>query len=209
MPRMYLLGGENVFKRSAKAINEQAFQDAGGQPNVLVFPWARASFDNHYRKRKLLTDYFAALGACSVEYIEYAQMDGVAEKIAGANLLYLTGGQPSILIERIKNMQLEPLLRSFRGVIVGRSAGALALCNRCLITCRGNGRVRVINGIGLVDITLKAHYSHVKDEVLKRFSLRETIFAVPEGSALVSDEGKLSALGEVYVFNGGECLPYK
>lgn len=209
MPKLYLLGGENVYRRSAKEINEQAFQDAGGHPSVLVFPWARASFDNEYRKRKLLTDYFSVLGASSVEYIEYAQLEGVAEKIAKSNMLYLTGGQTSILIERIKNMNLESLLRSFRGVIVGRSAGALALCRRCVTTCRSNGKVRIMDGLDLVEITLKAHYTPAKDEVLKRLSLKETIYAVPQGSALVCDEGKLSALGEVYVFNGGERILYK
>ena len=45
MPKLYLLGGENVFKRSAREVNERAFQDAGEHLVVLVFPWARASFD--------------------------------------------------------------------------------------------------------------------------------------------------------------------
>lgn len=206
---MYLLGGENVYRRNAKAINEQAFQDAGNRPNVLVFPWARPSFDKQYRKRKLLTDYLSALGASSIEYAEYAPMVDLAEKVAAANLLYLTGGQASILIERAKTMGLDELLRDFGGVVVGRSAGALALCKRCVTTCRSNGKVRVVDGLGLAGITMKAHYSSAKDEALKQFSLQEPIFAVPACSALVWDESKLSALGEVYVFLGGERLPYE
>jgi len=45
MPKLYLLGGENVYKRSAREVNERAFQDAGEPLDILVFPWARASFD--------------------------------------------------------------------------------------------------------------------------------------------------------------------
>ncbi|MCW4000830.1 MAG: Type 1 glutamine amidotransferase-like domain-containing protein [Candidatus Bathyarchaeota archaeon] len=209
MPKLYLLGGENVYRRSAKAINDQAFSDAGGRPRVLVVPWARPSFDKPYQKRKLLTDYFASLGASTVDFAEYEAMADVAEKIAAADLLYLTGGQASILIERAKKMGLDGLLRSFDGVIVGRSAGALALCRRCVTTVRNNGRVRVVDGLGLADITLKAHYHSEKDEALKRFSRETPIFAVPSNSALLWDEGEMSALGEVYVFSGGERLSYE
>ena len=76
MPKLYLLGGENVSKRSAKEINQSAFEDAGARPNVLVFPWARPSFDKIYRRRKLVTDYFRSLGASSVEFIEYQESAG-------------------------------------------------------------------------------------------------------------------------------------
>jgi len=203
MPKLYLLGGENVYKRSAKSVNEKAFQDIGRRPNILVFPWARASFDKTYRKRKILSDYFLSLGAGNVEFIEYGQ-SGVAEKMADAGVVYLTGGQPSILIERIKTVGLDRLLKSYGYVIVGRSAGALALCKRCITTCRSNGKVRVVEGLGLVNITLKTHYTQDKDEILKRFSKNEKIFAIPEGSALVYDKGKLSAVKKVYVFNDGE-----
>ena len=203
MPKLYLLGGENVYKRSAKAVNEKAFQDSGIRPNILVFPWARASFDKRYRKRKILSDYFLNLGAGNVEFIEYGQSD-VAQKMANAGIVYLTGGQPSILIERIKNVGLDQLLKSYSNIIVGRSAGALALCKRCITTCRSNGRVRVVEGLGLVNITLKTHYTQDKDEVLKQFSMNEKIYALPKDSALVFDKGKLAAIRKVYVFNHGQ-----
>ena len=53
MPKIYLLGGENVVKRSALEVNERAFQDAKAPRSVAVFPWARASFDRKYQKRKV------------------------------------------------------------------------------------------------------------------------------------------------------------
>jgi dipeptidase E len=204
MPKLYLLGGENVSQRSAKEINQRAFEDAGATPNVLVFPWARPAFDKIYRRRKLVIDYFRSLGANSVEFIEYQETDGIADKIAASNLIYLTGGQASILIERTKTMHLDDQLKTYRGIIVGRSAGALALCRRCVTTCRSNGRVRVVNGLGLADITLKAHYTMENDENLKRFSLKETILAVPRDSALIYENRKLFTVGNVYLFNGGQ-----
>ncbi len=158
----------------------------------------------YIKRRKLVTDYFRSMGADSVEFIEYQETEDIADKIAASDLIYLTGGQTSILIERTKTMHLDNQLKPYRGIIVGRSAGALALCKRCVTTCRSNGRVRVVNGLGLADITLKAHYIMENDETLKRFSLKETIFAVPKDSALIYENRKLSAIGEVYLFNGGQ-----
>jgi dipeptidase E len=205
MQKLYLLGGESVYKRSAKEVNQRAFEEAGRAPEVLVFSWARASFDNTYRKRQLLTDYLRSLGAGRVEFVEYSEnKETVAEKLAGSTLVYLTGGQPSILIERLKTSGVNELLKTFRGVIVGRSAGALALCSRCIATCRSNGKVRIVEGIGLADLTLKVHYIPENDENLKRFSTKEKIFAVPEGSALVYNNGELSAIGKIYLFIDGK-----
>ncbi len=208
MPKIYLLGGENVFRRSAKQVNQQAFEDVGHAPTILVLPWARASFDKKYRKRKILSDYFFSLGASSVEFIEYEASEGIAQRLAESDIAYLTGGLPSVLVERLKTMGIDRLLNEYKGIIIGRSAGALALCKKCVITCRSNAKVKIVKGLGLVDIILKAHYTPEKDEALKRFSVKERIFAVPEGSALVYDRGKLSAIGNVYLFNGGERKPF-
>ena len=164
MPKLYLLGGENVFKRSAREVNERAFQDAGEPLVVLVFPWARASFDKGYKKRKTLVDYFISLGASTINFIEYSDSnETIAKKMADSNLVYLTGGLASVLVERLKNMGVDRLLHDYSGVIVGRSAGALALCRKCIITCRSNSKVKIIDGLGLADLTLKVHYKPEKD----------------------------------------------
>ncbi|MGD6806595.1 MAG: Type 1 glutamine amidotransferase-like domain-containing protein [Candidatus Bathyarchaeia archaeon] len=204
MPRIYLLGGETVSCRSAKEINLAAFEDAAKSPSVLVFPWARASFDRSYSKRKLLQCYFSSLGAGSVDFVEYGEDEAIREKLAQSDLVYLTGGQAMILIERSKKAGLHRLLKDYEGVIVGRSAGALALCRGCVTTCRYNSKVRVTEGLGLVDITLKTHYLPQKDETLRHFSLKQPIYAVPKDSALTCDNGNLSAIGTVYLFQNGQ-----
>src|SRR5208283_3619945 len=205
MPKLCLLGGENVFKRSAREVNERAFQDAGEPLVVLVFPWARASFDKGYKKRKRLVDYFISLGAGTINFIEYSDSNEmIAEKMADSNLVYLTGGLANVLVERLKNMGVDRLLHDYRGVIVGRSAGALALCRKCIITCRSNSKVKIIDGLDLADLTLKVHYKPEKDATLERLSRREKIYAVPEGSAIVYNNDACSFMGEVYLFENGK-----
>jgi dipeptidase E len=205
MPKYYLLGGENTHKRDAQEVNQRAFNDAGGSPNVLVFSWARASFDKTYPKSKLLFNYFRSLGATTVNTVDYScSCSEIKEKISGSDLVYLTGGVPSVLVERLKKSGISTLLEEFEGVIVGRSAGALALCRKCIITYRSNCAVKVIDGLGLVDLTLKAHYKLGEDEKLSELSETQDIFAVPKGSALVCNNGDLSFINKVYLFHLGK-----
>jgi peptidase E len=205
MPKYYLLGGENTHKRDAEKINQKAFNDAGEDPKILVFSWAKASFDNTYAKSKIIFDYFRSLGASTIKTVSYSSTNSeIQEKIAQSDLIYLTGGVPSMLIERLKKLDVDSLLRSFEGVIVGRSAGALAVCRRCVITYRSTSKVKIIDGLGLVDVTLKAHYRLGWDMELLELSKTEDIYAVPKGSALVYDNGSLTAINNVYLFHKGE-----
>jgi dipeptidase E len=205
MPKYYLLGGENTHKRDAKEINRRAFNDAGKTPRVLVFSWARASFDKTYPKSRLLFDYFRSLVASTVNTVDYSCSIGeIKEKISESDVVYITGGVPSILVERLIKSGIRGLLEGFGGVIVGRSAGALALCRKCVITCRSSSEVKIIDGLGLVDVILKAHYKLGSDKELVELSKKEDIFAVPKGSALVYDNNKLSAINDVYLFCNGE-----
>jgi peptidase E len=170
-----------------------------------VFSWARASFDKTYPKSKLLFNYFRSLGASTVKTVDYSSsIEEIKDKISESDLVYLTGGVPSVLVERLKKSGIRSLLEGFGGVIVGRSAGALALCRKCVITYRSDASVKVIDGLGLVDITLKAHYKLGTDKELKELSKTEDIFAVPKGSALVYDNNKLSAINNIYLFCNGE-----
>ncbi|MCW4025177.1 MAG: Type 1 glutamine amidotransferase-like domain-containing protein [Candidatus Bathyarchaeota archaeon] len=205
MAKFYLLGGENIRRQDAKPVNEAAFADAGEKPSVLVFSWARASFDRNYLRQKRLWDYFRGLGAGEINAVDYSEgIEDIERKLSEANLVYLTGGQPSVLIERLNRSGVDKLLKKYKGTVVGRSAGALVLCNRCVVTLRDSKKMRLIDGFGLVDLTLKAHYKRVNDEALLRFSLQERVYAVPKGSAIVANGDGLSFLGKIYLFENGE-----
>ena len=206
MTRLYFLGGENVIKRDAREINEIAFRDASEAPRVVVVPWARASFDKAYRRRKRLFDYFRSLGAITVDFAEYSDtLKEVTRKVERSDLIYLPGGLASVLVERLKNRSVDRLLGKYDGVVVGRSAGALALGKKCVVTKnRRKPTSVIISGLGLVDFSVKAHYKPSKDGELKRLSKEETIYAIPERSALVYDNDALSFIGNVYLFQNGE-----
>jgi peptidase E len=205
MAKLYFLGGENVVKRNAKEINQLAFEDAGDAPRVLVFTWARPSFDARFVRSRRLTEYLHSLGACSVEYAEFSDLIGeIAAKVASADLIYITGGQVSTLLSRLQCSGADAVFRGFGGVIVGRSAGAMALGKRCLVTNRYSKKPRSVGGLGFVDFSVKAHYDPAKDRMLIEASKEGKIYAIPQGAALISRDGALSFMGEVFLFENGE-----
>ena len=55
-----------------------------------------------------------------------------------------------------------------------------------------------------MEFTVKVHYKPSEDEELKSLSKEERIYAIPERSALVYDNGALTAIGNVYLFQNGE-----
>ena len=205
MAKLYFLGGERVVKQDSREINEVAFREAAESPRVLVFPWARASFDKTYKRRQRLFNYFRGLGACSVDFVDYGDtFEDITRKVECSDLLYLTGGLTTVLIERLKAKSVDRLLRKYDKVIVGRSAGALALCKRCVLSDRNEPAMKVVEGLGLVDFGVKVHYEPSKDSELKRLSKEEKIYGIPERSALVYDHGCMSFMGDVYMFQNGK-----
>ena len=205
MSKFYLLGGENTLRRDAKDVNQAAFNDAGESPRVLVFSWARASFDETYTKRKLLFDYFRSLGAGTVNVVDFSRTyEEIKQKMSASDLVYLTGGVPSVLVERLRSLHVDGLLKSFDGVVVGRSAGALVLCRKFIVTYRSDLSVELMDGFGLVDIILKAHYKAGNDAALSELTKKDPVYAVPKGSAIVAENGKLSFINAVYLFKDGK-----
>ena len=205
MVKLYFLGGENVAKQDSQKINEAAFQEAADAPRVLVFPWARAISNKTHKHMKRLFNYFKNIGAESVEIAEYSEtFEKINRKVERSDLVYLTGGFTTVLVKRLRKKNIAPLLRNYGKVIVGRSAGALALCKKCFLTDRRKSLVKMVEGLGIVNFGIKVHYRPSRDVELKRLSREGKIYAIPERSALVYDHKCLSFIGNVYMFRNGE-----
>jgi hypothetical protein len=61
-----------------------------------------------------------------------------------------------------------------------------------------------VEGLGLADLSLKAHYKPQKDAALLRLSKGEKIYAVPSRSAIVYEDDVCSVIGEAYLFEDGQ-----
>ena len=217
MRKIYFLGGEDVKARDSEAINLRAFGDAGGSPNILIFPWTGPTADGSDIYRKIMSDYFHDMGAKNVVFAELSEsLPLISKKIDDCDLIYLPGGDPKLLIGRLREKNLSEILRKSGKVFVGNSAGAFALSKKYAFVKgqEGSEKTELFDGIGIMDFAVSVHYKspdiefagHEPEleltELSKRIDMK--IFAIPEGSAVIYDFESLVFMGEVYLFQDGE-----
>ena len=201
-----MLGGEDIEKRDSRSLNEQAFRDAGDSPSVAIFHWASKAKEE--KQRRFMVTYFKELGARSVRFVErslpFTEMVAIVEN---SDIIYLPNGDTKLLIERLRDTGSMHLLRLHDNVIIGNSAGALALCNEYIIpTKNGVDELAIEKGLGLSDFVVSAHYEPGQDAQLENLSKDRSIFAIPDGAAIRSDSCSLILLGNVELFMDGKKL---
>ena len=170
--------------------------------NVLILNLT-SDDENKLRDRKeRFTDYFISIGANKVDFIEIdTSKEEFVTKFEEAGLLYVPGGDTIILIRYIKEMNLLSHIKSFKGVYLGNSAGAYAMCPDYLRI--GHGPIEIIPSFGLVNFWVKAHYKPEFESDLNELSKNREIFALEDESALIFD-GSKEFLGTVWKFSQGK-----
>ena len=218
MSKLYLLGGEDIRKRTSQQIMEKAVADAGPNPTVLIFPWTSEKVDNEGEYRAIMTEYFLDLGAETIQFAEpWDPYGALIKKARSSQIIYLPGGNPQLLIDRMLISRGDEVLAEFDGIIVGNSAGALALCKKyAAIVGQGEAHMtRFFKGFGELDFAVAVHYkpddegvNHSADKELLDLSEKSAtkIYAIPENSAIIYTKGKLNFDGPVFQFYRGNRM---
>lgn len=218
MSKLYLLGGEDIRKRSSQHIMKKAIADAGSNPTILIFPWTSERVDNEGEYRALMTEYFLDLGAETIQFAEpWDPFGALIKKARSSQLIYLPGGNPQLLIDRMLISRGDEILAEYDSIIVGNSAGALALCKK-YVAIIGQGEAhltRFFKGFGELDFAVAVHYkpddgheNHSADKELLNLSEKSAtkIYAIPEDSAIIYNKGKLEFDGKVFQFYRGNRM---
>ncbi|MBA3046120.1 MAG: Type 1 glutamine amidotransferase-like domain-containing protein [Candidatus Thermoplasmatota archaeon] len=222
MGKLYLLGGEDIRKRTSRHIMQQALDNVGPNPTAFIFPWTGDSVDHEGEYRAVMTEYFMDLGAQTVQFAEpWDPYGALAKKAAISDLIYLPGGNPAILVDRMLLSRADEIFAEFDGVIIGNSAGALGLCRKyAAVVGQGGAQLtRFFKGFGELDFAISVHYmsdgNHDSgispDSELIALSEKSAtkIFAILDNSALIYEKGKLEFMGNVFQFHRGirtRCL---
>jgi len=126
-----------------------------------------------------------------------------AEKVRNADVLFLTGGLPDVFLERMEQLELVPLLKSYSGVVMGASAGAMVQFREYHITPDEDyDTYGYYAGLGLVDgFELEVHYAEtpVQQESMNRY-LRErggTIYPMYNDGGILIRDGAMTLMGHV------------
>jgi len=128
-----LVGGDE-FRDGCEPMDREILAVAGAtRPKVLIVPTAAAR-QNPSKAAANGVSYFARLGALAESLMVLdprdADDDGLASRVSWADVVYLTGGDPSHLLDVLRGSRLLEAIRTAVAggvVLAGSSAGAMVL----------------------------------------------------------------------------------
>ena len=159
-----------------------------------------------------ITGGFARYGISDdkIQFLNYFtdSKESAADKISASDIIYFTGGLPDRMMERIKEFELEAVLKNYSGIVMGYSAGAvIQLAEYHLSPDADYKEFAYYEGLGYIDnFYLEVHYGNtdVQNESVKKVlsERKKTVYALNLGKgAIVVDNGKIDLLGDVRIFN--------
>ncbi len=176
------------------------------------------------------TDLYAAGTAESMEKAGFAfsafdvldsrNAADAAGLIENADLIILSGGHVPTQNAFFRAIGLKELLAGFDGVLMGISAGSMNSASTVYAHPELEGEAidpdygRFLPGLGLTEANILPHYNTIAGDTLDGLdlfddiaipdSIGRTFFVLPDGSYILSKDGRETLYGEAYVIHDGE-----
>lgn len=171
-----------------------------------AFDWERF-YGKDSKNYKGITSGLSAYGIApdQISFLNYFTdtKTSAMEKIRNADVLYFTGGLPDKMMERIREFELEDVIRSHQGVFIGYSAGALVLLSEYhLSPDHDYPSFQYGKGLGLVDgFYLEVHYTGTPEQIasIQRVQMERglPVYALPlMKGAILTENGEVVLFGE-------------
>lgn len=199
--KIYLEGGGSIREGTNDSLDKAAIKELSNK-SVLVLNLTTNDPKKIKDYEEFLILHFNKLGLKEVHLASKLEDNELKETFKLVGLLYLPGGDTDILLENIKQKEIENLIKDFKGVVVGNSAGAMILCQEAI--CANDGR-EIEDYLGILKLSIDVHYDETHDKKLFQLSQERKMYAIPEKSAIVVDEnGELNFMGKIYLFSNGK-----
>lgn len=168
-------------------------------------------------------DTFTAFREAGMPCSSYAILDGYNAKdaaflVKNSDFIVLCGGYVPAQNRFFRDIGLKELLKNYKGVIMGISAGTMNAPSTVYVQPEAPGESsptfqRFAPGLGLTDVNVCPHYQKVKHMLLdgKRLfeditypdSMGHTFFALPDGSYIYQKGRRKLLCGEAYRIKNG------
>ncbi|MBM3925005.1 MAG: hypothetical protein FJ320_03315 [SAR202 cluster bacterium] len=199
-----LVGGDE-FSTECDPIDKYLLSRArSSTARVLIVPTA-AAFENPGKAARNGVAHFRRLGAKAEALMVLNKADANdAPKVAaitGADLLYLTGGDPSHLLSVLQGSRLLEDLKRWLlkgGVLAGSSAGAMVMAEWMGLT-RAGGPVEalgLVKGVAVLPHHERAEPKRVAKELAHVTSPTVTALGIDSATGCVGEDGAWRVLGE-------------
>ena len=183
------------------------------EENILFF----ASDPNDYEKLDIYCPLiFESFNKSGFNFKSYKIVDNryngnLKEDIEYSDIIFLTGGHTPTQMKFFEEINLRELLKSYEGVVIGQSAGALNMAE--LVVCAPEYVEEIDtsytwNGLGLTKINIEPHFVTeeltnaedilIREELMKLSDLYK-IYAILDGTDIYDDGITQTMYGEGYI----------
>ena len=202
-----LIGGGDYRKEENVKVDKYIVEQLDKNSRIIVLPFAIKEKERRINRFESIKKVFLKKGIKKIEMVEedfFLKKDS-KENISSSKVIFLTGGNPKLLLETIIKLDLRDLLKNFVGLIIGYSAGAMIFDSKCVIPggIESDYPKTVIldHGIGLINnLVISPHYKKEDDSILIALSNKYLVCGVADKSALIYRNGKFSKIGHVVIF---------
>ena len=203
-PRIFLIGGTDISLPQPWPADRSWVAAAGCNPICIV----DLTTNDAIARRKfhdIMRRYFLAMNRADLVFLSDTAVHETGHIIASSSAIYLPGGDPEVLLTEVRARGLASHIGAATGILVGNSAGAIALCSDAVITADEQYAAPIVRkGVGAVEFSVDPHYDPVHDRQLLALSDGRTIFGVPtHSSVVVSAAGCVTFVGPVWRFANG------
>ena len=162
----------------------------------------------------------AGFSFSSFDVLDGRNADEAAELVENAQFIILAGGHVPTQNAFFQEIGLRELLAGFDGTVMGISAGSMNCADTVYSHQELEGEAvdpdyeRFLTGLGLTDVNIIPHYNTVQGTVLDGLDLFEDIaipdsvgrafLVLPDGSYVLSKDGRETLHGEAYLIHDGE-----
>lgn len=198
---IYLMGGVNGFNNK---IGEDFKLTLKDKKSIVFIPTTPENKEKCEKYRRINLEWFKEVGITftDIDIINLEDtLDMVKNKIDGKEIIFLMGGDPISQLKLIHDKQLENDLIGSKAVIIGVSAGALSICEKCIITKDVDySRNMVLDGLNLTKgLNVDVHYNceHDSDinEIINNYNI-EKIYGIPENCAIKIENDAIKFIGD-------------
>jgi peptidase E len=198
--KIILCGGGDMLNGELKEIDSEVINSSQNK-NILVIDLSTNDPEKRDKYKSFLSTYFSKIGAEEISFMsDYREVDKKWDRFG---IIYLPGGNPLILLENILKDKLIENLKEFNGILLSNSAGALVLSKHLIITKDEDfSETQVKDGLSLIPFSVEVHYDGSQEEELKKLSLDEDIYAIPEKNLILWENKKIEFKGNIKKFRG-------
>lgn len=171
---------------------------------VLVIPWSfypNYDYDNYRlggERYQMLVNQFIPYDIYEkdIQWLDYYNdaREVAAKKIKQADIIYLTGGMPDKLFERLEEFKITEDLENFKGVLIGISAGAMVQFQTYHISKdQDYKKFDLYPGLKIItDFGVEVHYGdrlRIQNRSLKKVKkiIPREYYTIPDAGALIKD----------------------